>query len=588
MLHIPIGKEGKRYLTYNLGSIVQPAIACDPALLVVDANKAFCELMSCSKETLLTQLFSDISLAIDPLQETCLLHHLFNKSILEYVVEYSFTAKNDRIVATLLNIRGIYNSTGALENLVMTVLHIFPQQRFSQLIVPEISVNPMIHQEELFEAFVKSIGQTLSVDLVMIGQLSKAGDFSNVITLWENGQIYKQLIFANTNSPIKETIKGRAMHIVANLRRICPENEFLKERAYDWYVGMPIYEFRGNCIGYFVILSKEELPDTKIVQSVLEPMVNQVGIELERMRHAQAIRDIERKYKLVFDHITDAIIIFDHEQSSILSYNQSTLTLFGLDSEFFYIKRTIVDLSPKFQPFGQLSKLAYEKTMLSVFERRQTEKLSWRFRRADDSTFDAMVNLIPYNEEADSFNWMLIIQEDARSKLERETAAQLEQLKVTDTKVTARELALQSELDYRNRKLSSNLVRSSQMTKLLYSIKAALQKLGSDVSGKDKMTINQMLKQIDRSIDLDEDWRKFKLHFEEVHPNFFTKLLNRYPSLNPGQLRHCAYIQLGLSSKETAQLLNVAPKSIEMARYRLKKKLELDKGDRLSEFIQSL
>ncbi|MEM8909571.1 MAG: hypothetical protein AAGD05_17115, partial [Bacteroidota bacterium] len=207
-------------------------------------------------------------------------------------------------------------------------------------------------------------------------------------------------------------------------------------------------------------------------------------------------------------------------------------------------------------------------------------------QKADGLSFDANVTLTPYNKTEGLSTWMLIIQESEVPKTQKDY--ELEELKIKEIESTAREEQLQTELDYQNRKLSSNLMLSSQLTQLLYSIRESLQELEADVSTKGKTRINRMLKEIDRSIDLDEDWRKFKLHFEEVHPDFFTKLLHRFPRLNPRQLRHCAYIKLGLSSKETAQLLNVAPKSIEMARYRLKKKLLLKKEERLSVFIQSI
>ena len=179
---------------------------------------------------------------------------------------------------------------------------------------------------------------------------------------------------------------------------------------------------------------------------------------------------------------------------------------------------------------------------------------------------------------------MLIIQQITRFKGGQDEITH----KIGHQNLSAREAELQSELDHQNRKLSSNLMLSAHLNQLLYSIKESLQKLGRKVNQNNQEQINRMLKEIDRNIDLDEEWRKFKLHFQEVHPDFFTKLLIRFPSLNPRQLRHCAYIQLGLSSKEAAQLLNVAPKSIEMARYRLKKKMSLARDERLSEFIQSI
>ena len=300
--------------------------------------------------------------------------------------------------------------------------------------------------------------------------------------------------------------------------------------------------------------------------------------------HEKAFQEIEKKYKLVFDHSTDAILLYNPIKNNITNYNKRALTLLNRSQEELGQSKSILDFSPKKQADGSSSELAYEQKLLKVFKEGKAQKINWRFKKPDESTVDVNINLTPYQEDIGGGVWMLILQKQNRFRIEREETLH----KIGESSLSKKAEQLQNELDYQNRKLSSNLMLSSRLTELLYSIKEALQKLGPEVSQKARRQIDQMLREIDRNIDLDEEWRKFKWHFEEVHPEFFTKLLNRFPTLSPRQLRHCAYIHLGLSSKEAAKLLNVAPKSIEMARYRLKKKMNLDKNDRLSEFIQSI
>ncbi|MBV1888269.1 MAG: LuxR C-terminal-related transcriptional regulator, partial [Urechidicola sp.] len=58
-----------------------------------------------------------------------------------------------------------------------------------------------------------------------------------------------------------------------------------------------------------------------------------------------------------------------------------------------------------------------------------------------------------------------------------------------------------------------------------------------------------------------------------------------HPTLTPNDLKSCAFLKLNLSSKEIAQLLNISPKSVEVKRYRLRKKLELPHNSGLSEYL---
>jgi len=53
-------------------------------------------------------------------------------------------------------------------------------------------------------------------------------------------------------------------------------------------------------------------------------------------------------------------------------------------------------------------------------------------------------------------------------------------------------------------------------------------------------------------------------------------------------LRLCAYLRLNLSSKEIAPLLNISHKSVEVKRYRLRKKMGLEHDQSLSNYIIEL
>ena len=100
--------------------------------------------------------------------------------------------------------------------------------------------------------------------------------------------------------------------------------------------------------------------------------------------------------------------------------------------------------------------------------------------------------------------------------------------------------------------------------------------------------INDIRRGIKGNMADDDNWEKFQENFNLVYDNFMQKLTSRYPTLKKNDLKLCAYLKMGLSSKEMASLLNTSVRSIETARYRLRKKLELESGDNLTVFIQDL
>ncbi len=95
-------------------------------------------------------------------------------------------------------------------------------------------------------------------------------------------------------------------------------------------------------------------------------------------------------------------------------------------------------------------------------------------------------------------------------------------------------------------------------------------------------------RKIESNLNEQEDMMAFKIQFEKIHPNFFKKLTAQCPKLTSHDLKYCAYIRLNMTTQDIANLLYVEKKSVEMSKYRIKKKLGLEKGERLSEFLHTI
>jgi tetratricopeptide (TPR) repeat protein len=130
---------------------------------------------------------------------------------------------------------------------------------------------------------------------------------------------------------------------------------------------------------------------------------------------------------------------------------------------------------------------------------------------------------------------------------------------------------LQEKLDFNRRELASATLYLYQKNELLSGLKDDIETLSQGDAppgqiGRIKSTIQQNLY-------MDADWDKFKLHFEQVHPDFFKSLNHKHPGLTAYEVRLCAYLHLNLSTKEIAALLNITPGSVTKAKVRLNKKL---------------
>jgi DNA-binding CsgD family transcriptional regulator len=86
----------------------------------------------------------------------------------------------------------------------------------------------------------------------------------------------------------------------------------------------------------------------------------------------------------------------------------------------------------------------------------------------------------------------------------------------------------------------------------------------------------------------DADIEAFFSNFEKLYPNFKNALYKIAPNLTANELKLSAFLRLNLSSKEISNLLNITPESVNKARYRLRKKLNLSAKEDLSNFILNI
>lgn len=159
---------------------------------------------------------------------------------------------------------------------------------------------------------------------------------------------------------------------------------------------------------------------------------------------------------------------------------------------------------------------------------------------------------------------------------------ELEQLESQRQIIQFKNQNLQLDIENKNRELGTATMNLVKRNELLNNIKEALSRSKSidDVKG--------VIRLINANLNNTSDWKLFEEAFNNVDKNFMKRIKTLHPSITPNDLRLCAYLRLNLSSKEIAPLLNISHKSVEVKRYRLRKKMGLDHEQSLTDYILEL
>ena len=151
-----------------------------------------------------------------------------------------------------------------------------------------------------------------------------------------------------------------------------------------------------------------------------------------------------------------------------------------------------------------------------------------------------------------------------------------------------KERQLEQDLEYKNRELSTHSLHMVQKNETMKELKNSISEIKKMQNGTMSRELQKLENMVDYSFNLDEDWEQFMLYFDEVHSGFFNKLKERFPDLTPNELRLCALAKLNLSVKETATIMGITPDSVKTARYRLRKKLDMETEENLTEFMMQI
>jgi CheY-like chemotaxis protein len=132
--------------------------------------------------------------------------------------------------------------------------------------------------------------------------------------------------------------------------------------------------------------------------------------------------------------------------------------------------------------------------------------------------------------------------------------------------------------------MAKNVLKHNEHNlKILQNLKIIDENLDSDIP-KCKHLVSSTINELNYNIKT-QAWEQFESHFKSIHPNFVNNLLTKFPNLTPNEVKLCVFLRLNLNSKEIAEITVQISSSIDIARYRLRKKIGLDRKANLNSYL---
>ena len=133
---------------------------------------------------------------------------------------------------------------------------------------------------------------------------------------------------------------------------------------------------------------------------------------------------------------------------------------------------------------------------------------------------------------------------------------------------------LSQDIEIKNKELTTNVMYLIRKNEMINDVAERLLKIQPKVLPENNKVVQSIILDLQREADNDT-WKEFELRFNQVHTDFYANLRKLYPELSPAEEKLCAFLRLNMSSKDVAAITQQSIKSVEVARARLRKKLNL-------------
>nr|WP_315219688.1 triple tyrosine motif-containing protein [uncultured Flavobacterium sp.] len=179
--------------------------------------------------------------------------------------------------------------------------------------------------------------------------------------------------------------------------------------------------------------------------------------------------------------------------------------------------------------------------------------------------------------------------EQRRLYLEKESKIRHEQHELEKEIEKLKNDKLQIKILAKDKELVNNSLQVVKKNKVLNGIIQKIKDIDThNLDDSTKSEFNKLHKSIVKEVNTDKSWKDLEKHIKNVHFDFLKRLKEKYPTISPRELDLSTYLLMNMSTKEIAEIMNISTGGVELARYRLRKKLGLNKKENLIGFLMSI
>jgi formate hydrogenlyase transcriptional activator len=162
--------------------------------------------------------------------------------------------------------------------------------------------------EAFFHSLVQHLARALDADYAFVGVLQPDGERIATLAICGPGGDTSALQFGLAGAPCANIVQQQSCSYQSGVQQLFPRDTMLAGIGAEGYVGSPMVDSSGRCLGLICAISRRQLRNPKQAEALLKIFATRAGNELERMKYEEALVHSEERFRSFVEHRNEGVI----------------------------------------------------------------------------------------------------------------------------------------------------------------------------------------------------------------------------------------------------------------------------------------
>ncbi len=168
--------------------------------------------------------------------------------------------------------------------------------------------------EAFFRLLVRHLATALEADFVFVGVLQPGGERIRTLAAYGDGADAPEFEYDLAGTPCANVIEKRLCSYASGIQGMFPKDLLLAQMGAEGYVGSPMIDKGGRCLGLVCALTRRPLQQPKLAEALLQIFAMRASSELERKNYEDELARSEQHYRALVSHGNEAVMRVDLDQ----------------------------------------------------------------------------------------------------------------------------------------------------------------------------------------------------------------------------------------------------------------------------------